>query len=588
MAITLPDPTAINRLSAQPNTSIASYRPGQTAAALEHLGSAIANQGNNLQYVMAREQDHLDKLKVQDALNKLEVHQQQATVGESGYKRVMGGDVLTPDYQKNYLSQFDTAVGGISANLTPQQKQLFDAHAKQQRLQFQAGVMQHAMGQTAVYEEQVYKDTIASAQNAAATNWNNPQAVEAALVKANVTLADRLDRIGLKDPVSREVHLKETEGGVHAAVILSAINNDNAGYAKAYFDANKGQMTPQQIKGIESQLKPATDFARGRDIGLEAVKMMQAGKSGVDIEAFLASKADTPGIYQQAQSVLGQFQQAAKADDANAKGTIIEKFSLAGANTSAMNAILNSPEYRALTPEQRGTVAEYMRGQSRATSEFFRVQNDRAQAKKADDPKVFAAFMDTMESPEFTGMTRQQLYALSPTLGAPLVKQLLAEQKSQQSGVAKFQIDADMFNAAVPPSAQGDKERTKAYKGMVESKLQDFLETEKRKPTLEEQKAILRSGSEVYVEAGRFFGTNEREAYALTQGRPSYPQAFAGRAKTIVGNDPAKLADAWGFVTGLQELARIKKMKTIPTEAEALAEYVRSQQGSGMSNQIPR
>jgi hypothetical protein len=229
-----------------------------------------------------------------------------------------------------------------------------------------------------------------------------------------------------------------------------------------------------------------------------------------------------------------------------------------------------------------------MRGQSRATSEFFRVQQDRANAKKADDPKVFAAFLDTLESPDFPKMSRQEIYALSPTLGSPLVKQLLAEQKSQQSGVAKFQIDADMFNAAVPPSAQGDKERTKAYKGMVESKLQDFLETEKRKPTLEEQKAILRSGSELFVEAGRFFGTNEREAYALNPDRPSYPQAFGTRAKAIVGTDPAKLADAWGFVTGLQQLAKIKKMKVIPTEAEALAEYVRSQQGSGLSNQIPR
>jgi hypothetical protein len=585
---TLPDPNAINRLSAQPLSGVATYQAGQTGAALAQLGGAVANQGNNLQYVVARQQDHLDKLKVQDALNKLSTHVNDATVGENGYKRVMNGDVLTPNYQKGYLSQFDTAASGVTANLTPEQKLVFDEHVKQQRVQFQAGLMQHAMGQTQSYEDQVYKDTLTTAQQAAATQWNDPKAVEAALVKANVNLATRLDRNGLRDPVIREAHLKETEGSVHTAVILAALNADNVGYAKSYFDANKDQMTPQQAKAVEGQIKPAADFARGRDIGLEAYKMQQSGKSGVDIEAFIASKADTPGVYSQAQSVLGQFQQAAKADDANAKGSIIEKFSLAGANTAAMNSILNSPEYRALTPEQRGVTAEYMRGQARATGEFFRVQNDRAQAKKADDPKVFAAFMDVMDSPDFTSMTRQQIYALSPTLGAPLVKQLLAEQKTRVAGVASAKIDTDLINASIPASAQGDKEKTQAYKGMVESRFQEWKETNKQVPTLDQQKEILRSASEVYIEAGRFFGTNEREAFDLTEGRISYPKAFASQAAPIIGNDPAKLADAWGFVSGLQQLAKIKKMKVIPTQAEALAEYLRSQQGSGLQNQIPR
>ena len=309
---TLPDPNAINRLQANPNTNVASYRPGQTGAALEHLGGVIATQGNNLQYVVARQQDHLDKLKVQDAMNQLETHLQDAATGENGYKRVQGGDVLNPEYQKRYLSAFDTAASGLVTNLTPQQKQMFDQHAKQQRLQFQAGIMQHAMGQTASYEEQVYKDTLVSAQNTAAANWNDPKAVETALVRANVNLADRLDRLGLKDKTTREVHLKETEGSVHSAVILAALNADNAGYAKSYFDENKGNMTPQQQKTIEGQIKPATDFARGRDIGLEAFKMLQAGKSGTEVEAYIAKNADTPGIYQQSQSILGQFQQAAK------------------------------------------------------------------------------------------------------------------------------------------------------------------------------------------------------------------------------------------------------------------------------------
>lgn len=585
---TLPDPTAINRLSANPNTNVASYRPEQTGAALEHLGGVIATQGNNLQYVVARQQDHLDKLKVQDAMNQLETHLQNAAIGENGYKRVQGGDVLNPEYQKRYLSQFDTAASGLTTNLTPQQKMMFDQHAKQQKLQFQAGIMQHAIGQTQAYEEQVYKDTLASAQNAAASNWNDPKAVETALVRANVNLADRLDRLGLRDKTTREVHLKETEGSVHSSVILAALNADNAGYAKSYFEENKGNMTPQQVKAIEGQIKPATDFARGRDLGTEAFKMLQSGKSGTEVEAYIAKNAETPGIYQQSQSILGQFQQAAKADDANAKGNIIEKFSLAGANNAAMNKILNSPEYRALTPEQRGPLAEYMRGQARSTSEFFRVQNDRAQAKKADDPKVFAAFMDTMDSPDFTSMTRQQLYALSPTIGAPLVKQLLTEQKSRIAGITSAKIDTDLINASIPASAQGNKEKTQAFKGMVESRFQEWKEMNKAAPTLEQQKEILRSASETYIEAGRFYGTNEREAYALTPGRPSYPAAFAGRAAAVVGGDPARLADAWGFVSGLQQLARIKKMKTIPTEAEALAEYVKSQSGSGLANQIPQ
>jgi hypothetical protein len=485
--------------------------------------------------------------------------------------------VLTPNYQKGYLSQFDTAASGVTANLTPEQKLVFDEHVKQQRVQFQAGLMQHAMGQTQSYEDQVYKDTLTTATQSAATQWSDPKAVEAALVKANVNLATRLDRMGLRDPVIREAHLKETEGSVHSAVILAALNADNVGYAKSYFDANKEQMTPQQAKAVESQIKPAADFARGRDIGLEAYKMQQSGKSGVDIEAFIASKADTPGVYSQAQSVLGQFQQAAKADDENSRGTIIEKFSMGGASVATMNKLVNSAEYRALTPVQRAATIEYMRKASKE-----------GESDGASDPKVYAKFLDLVGSPDLATMSRQQIFAMQPQLGKQLTRQLLVEQKSQQSGAAKFSIDTDLINSSIPASAQGDKEKIQAYKGMAESKLQEWKEVNKKIPTLDEQKAILRSASEVYIEAGRFFGTNEREAFNLTEGRISYPKAFASQAAPIIGNDPAKLADAWGFVSGLQTLAKMKKMKVIPTQAEALAEYLRSQQGSGLQNQIPK
>lgn len=584
----LPDPNALNRLSANPSSAVASYRPGQVGAALEKLGGTIANQGNNLQYVVAREQDQLDKIKVQDALNQLEMQQQEMTIGEKGYKRKMNGEVLTPDYHKSYVGAFDTAVLGISTKLTPQQRQLFEQNAKQQQVQFKAGMMQHAIGQAASYEDQVYKDTITATQGAAATAWQDPKAVEAAVIKANVATADRLDRLGMKDPTVRAVQAKEVEGGVHSAVVMAALNADNAGYAKAYFDSNKEYMTPAQQKAVEGQIKPATDFARGRDLGTEAFKMLQSGKSAVDVEAHLVSKADTPGIHQQAQSIYGQLTQAVKVQDANAKGSVIEKFSTNGANTAAMNSILNSPEYRALTPEQRGPVAEYMRGQARSTADHYRVQGDRAAAKKADDPKVYAAFLDTLESPDFASMSRAQIYAMSPTVGPQLVKQLLAEQKNQQSGVAKFQIDSDLFNSSVPPSAQGDTQKTRAYKGVVESKLQEFIETEKRKPTLDEQKSLLRTGSEVYIEAGRFFGANEREAYQRDPSRPGVPAAFHSQVKGIFGNDMAKMEDAYGFVTGMKHIAKLKK-RTIPTDAEAITVYLQLQNtGSERVNQIPR
>ena len=54
---TLPDPFALNRLETQPSSAVASYRGGQTGAALSQMGGAIANQGNNMQYVVARQQE---------------------------------------------------------------------------------------------------------------------------------------------------------------------------------------------------------------------------------------------------------------------------------------------------------------------------------------------------------------------------------------------------------------------------------------------------------------------------------------------------------------------------------------------------
>jgi len=177
-------------------------------------------------------------------------------------------------------------------------------------------------------------------------------------------------------------------------------------------------------------------------------------------------------------------------------------------------------------------------------------------AEKWDSPSVYSTFAEAIDDPNLTSKTKEQIRALEPIIGPQYTKQVMAEYTSQKSGVAKFNIDKEILNDGIPldlreirPMASLEakrQERIAAFKGLVESGLQTFKETQKRTPSGEEQAAIVLAARRDIVTPGSWFGrfgtTDETPIYALP--KEQRDAIYAADRKAAIASQASSMSES--------------------------------------------
>lgn len=526
----IPGPDQIQRTVIQPGNSVAQYQGGvvEDAAARAAQAEGQANAGvlravgglaGQVTDMAAKELDRIEGLKVAEAVTK---NRQQTLSLIQNYKATRGGDVTGKDYLKTHMAAYGKQSDAVSSTLTTdRQREAFKQAAESDRIGYSSGLMSHAFAETDKYTKLVRDASLDTDRAAAASQYQDPKAVSASVANTAVTVAAVLDYEGITDPKARAVAMLGHTGAVHSAVVDAALENQDPKYAVGYLEDNKAAMTPEQVRAMSARVKPAIEYAEAVELADTAEQMKAAGKSPSEVQRYLTHTAKTPGALSLAKSVVQANEQAIKDEADNQVGGFITKFYDQGASLATALAIRRSPAFNKLTPEDQGKLYEHLQQQGR-------MADDRGRSKvveKWDSPSVYSTFAEAIDDPNLTNKTKEQIRALEPIIGPQYTKQVMAEYKSQKSGVAKFSIDKEILNDGLPldlrerrGSASGEAKRQEhiaAFKGLVESGLQTFKETQKRVPSADEQAAIVLAARRDISKPGRFWGTNETPIYEL-------------------------------------------------------------------------
>lgn len=522
----LPDPGEFQRVAPNPNRGVADYRPTIDSEANTRLGDQIKQ-------IADVETKRLDDLKAADA--ETELMRKELELGEQ-YKGVKGGDVLKPDFHTGFKQRYGDAVSAIQGTLsTPAQKARFAELAKRRSVGFDANRITYAMGEAETFEKVQHQSRLQVLTDTATAQYANPNVIASTALQ----LEDEIVKWGVKQGMGKDIataYTKEAKGNFYSSIIAKAIIDNDTSTANSMYAAAKPFLSNEQSAHISSQLKVGNDYQEGQKLAVEAQKMVTEGRSMAEVELFVAT-ATTPGAYTAAQTIFTNLQQAHDRAQKEAAGSVFRIYHEAqGSNAAKRNVVLNSPEFKALSDTQRADVYKYFEddqdhddAQYRAKVQFgFSVENqnytrgeradakvEKAREKKFRTDEVMAKFNTEFNNLKKTSVT--ELYSKVPELGIANVEKLITAKKNIEAGgdTKPLQMDTDLINAAIPAEWKTNKKmayKADSFKGFVQESLMGWQERNPgKKPTLEEQKTILRAANSEYFTDRGNFGTVDRE-----------------------------------------------------------------------------
>lgn len=552
---TIPTADNINRARLQPSTNVVQYRSDQVGRALEQAGHVVQRTAERVNNVM----DEVADTHARGAIAELKRRQNQLTVGENGYARLLNGSATEPGVVQKYKELHDKEVADIAGKLSPAARNKFTGMATRASATYEAGVLTHIMRQDLNHRGQVYEDNVAVSAETASINYNNPQVLLEERANLDRTVAGYVAQNGLKDKAVIERTLQDARGKFHQSVINAYVENDQVHNAEAYFEAVKQEMTPERAKAVTNMMKPEVANRIGRDVSDKMFQMHLEGKSESDIlEEQLKL---TEGKPKETLSVANQLYKArvnALEEDRVKTGGALLLDAFNGAKGSGLtDARLR--EIDAQDPQ----LGLQIRNKMQAIQKRREADAGGGRAIKAarhTDMAVYGALAESIRNGE--NVTDEHLMQFADRLKESDVRGLMKLRVEQREAAGKYKIPTAILNAGMPKRANTPEEKN-AYKGYVEEKLREWKDANPgKRPTPQEEKDIIRSASEEHVSVG-FFNTTVG-AYEA-EGKKTYPKSFGSLMR---GADDDDILSAYAYAQRVR--ARANKGERF-TDAQLIA-----------------
>lgn len=550
---TIPTADELGRARLQPSTSVAQYRAGAAEGELVQAGHVVERTVERVNNVI----DQTAETQARGAIAELKRHQNQLTVGEQGYARLQNEAATAPGVVKKYDDLHKAAVESIGAKLNPLARQKFMTFAQRPAAAFQAGVLTHTMREDLASRGAIYQANVDVSAETAGINYNNPQILLEERSSLDKTVANYVNMQGIKDPALVERHLQEARGKFHQSVINAYVENEQVHNAQAYFDAIKQEMTPERAKAVTNMMKPEIANQIGRNV---SDKMFQMHLAGASESSILEEQLKlTEGKPREALVVANQLYnartKALEEDRIKTSGGILLSAFQGGAG-------LTDPRLRDIDmqdPQLGLRVREKLQAmQKRAAADA--AAGTAVNPARKTDMLVYSKLADHIRE---GGATDEDIIQFADKLKDTDIKGLMSLRAQINTQAGKHKIAPALINAGLPKSANTTEEK-QAYKGFVESKLQEWKDTNPGKfPTPEEEKAIIRSATEEHVVVGRVW--NSSVAAFEAGEKKTYPKSFGTLMK---GSPDDDILAAYAFTQQIR--ARRKKTDPNWTDAELI------------------
>lgn len=261
----MPDLTALGqRPTPDPQMGVVGVR-GATGAETA-MGEAVAQVGRQLgasskewAHDLKVEKDKADRIRAEDAFNKLEEARRVLTHDEKeGFSSRRGSAASNGNITGEYTKRFEEAQKAIADSLPDEeQKRLFQLRANVSRRAFLNGLQTHVVSEERNYRKQVFEASIDVATRSATSSWQNAPDVQAQLVRIENIITEQGKEQGWAPEVVQSLKQQQASK-VHSAVIGQALAAEQTTYAKNWFEKFKDQIDPATAKALYKQVEDET------------------------------------------------------------------------------------------------------------------------------------------------------------------------------------------------------------------------------------------------------------------------------------------------------------------------------------------
>lgn len=257
------------------------------------LGGAMQEFGASVGGIARDMQAQADELRITDALNQ---YKERALTlqhdKDAGYLRVRGKDTFDRPDGKSltefYGGQLANAAGDIAGTLgNDRQRAAFMKHASNILTTFRGGVQEHEAKEYQTYQLSVSDGVVSTALRDVSLNWNNPDAVDAAIERIRSEVYRQASLTG-KSAEWQEATSRKLTSDAHKLAAMSALEKGDVDFADAYLRKHSDGMEADDLFQVRKQVD---EFASVRLGTAKADAIFAAGADG----AQRASQAASPG-----------------------------------------------------------------------------------------------------------------------------------------------------------------------------------------------------------------------------------------------------------------------------------------------------
>ena len=197
---------------------------------------------------------------------------------------------------------------------------------------------------------------------------------------------------------------------------------------------------------------------------------------------------------------------------------------------------------------------------ARSTLAFGQHQQDRAEAKRLENPEILLQYQSLVDNPQaLARYTDGQILSMRPDFGAAAVQRLVAFKHQKDSEAKRFEIQKDYVEGMMPaeirkPKTPADTLKRDQFETIVKDELMDWkIANPGVLPDKETQVRILEKAKATLGTGARFFG-KEVKAYELKPIPQDFASAQNARARQLLKRDLTRdeLTAAWARAPGSQ------------------------------------
>ena len=251
---------------------------GGAQRAQEGQFQLAANAASAYADMLRKQQDELDQVRVDDAINQLKERQLTLTFDkDAGFVGVRGIAALQRESGQPLAEEYGQQLQDTASKITDglgndRQKRLFQLKANDIVTGFRGQVLQHEGEQSRVYVQSVREGTIANRQNEVSAFWNDPVRIDDALVSIESAVADMGRNLGGKSAEWITAKQREETSKAVAGAVSNALEQNDFVAADTLLKRYAERMTAADLVRARTVVDKQIDAGIAQHVATQAVR----------------------------------------------------------------------------------------------------------------------------------------------------------------------------------------------------------------------------------------------------------------------------------------------------------------------------